>query len=270
MSLLLCRREPVKEPYYIEVLDLHIYSSQELCYVMYNHPLLVMEDFVEEPLLAFVRDQLDMAFLAGRMEKLMEAGSRGEEVCLLFLTECDYYMEREVARFKAVTASYRGMHPAEYEKARADYFFSRHQYGRAAARYEKVLEYPREKPVDEAFAARAEKNLGAAYAMMFQFRKAYLAYDRAYETEKSSDVLKRIYFLTQFSEELEVKESYRALFREELKAQWDQEVAQARLDAEQAEEVRKLRAIFKKDTDARLEEAGSLVRRWKQEYRQMV
>ena len=31
MSLLLCRQEPVKCPYYVEALDLHLYSSQELC-----------------------------------------------------------------------------------------------------------------------------------------------------------------------------------------------------------------------------------------------
>ena len=39
MSLLLCRRERVKHPFYIEVLGIHIYSSQELCYVIYHHPL---------------------------------------------------------------------------------------------------------------------------------------------------------------------------------------------------------------------------------------
>ena len=44
MSLLLCRREFVKHPFYIEILGIYIYSSQELCYVICNHPLLVMED----------------------------------------------------------------------------------------------------------------------------------------------------------------------------------------------------------------------------------
>ncbi len=46
MSLLLCRQEPVKNPLYVEFLDIHLFSSQELCYVIYNHPLLVMDDFV--------------------------------------------------------------------------------------------------------------------------------------------------------------------------------------------------------------------------------
>ena len=34
MSLILCRQEPVTVPLYIEDLGIHLYSSQELCYVI--------------------------------------------------------------------------------------------------------------------------------------------------------------------------------------------------------------------------------------------
>ena len=107
MSLLLCRREKVKHPFYIEVLGIHIYSSQELCYVIYHHPLLVMNDFVDASLFFFVKNELGLGFLAGRMEKLVEAGGRPEEALYLFLSECDYYTEKEIQKFKQVTASYR-------------------------------------------------------------------------------------------------------------------------------------------------------------------
>lgn len=53
MSLILCRQEPVTSPYFVEELGVHLYSSQELNYVIYHHPLLVMEDFVNERLAAF-------------------------------------------------------------------------------------------------------------------------------------------------------------------------------------------------------------------------
>ena len=95
MSLILCRHEPVKHPYYIDVLGIHIHSSQELCYVIYNHPILVMDDFIDELLIEFIRRNLDMDYLAGRMEKLLETGSRHEDVLFLFLSECDYYNDKE-------------------------------------------------------------------------------------------------------------------------------------------------------------------------------
>ena len=49
-----------------------------------------------------------------------------------------------------------------------------------------------------------------------------------------------------------------------------QETAQAALDGEQAEEVRALRNLFKKDPVKRMNGAVGLVGRWKQEYRKMV
>ena len=105
MSLLLCRREPVKHPLYIEVLGIHIYSSQELCYVICNHPLLVMDGFVGKALYSFVKNELGMGFVAGRMEKLSETGSRPEEALYLFLTECDYCTEKREPEVSADSGS---------------------------------------------------------------------------------------------------------------------------------------------------------------------
>ena len=61
MSLILCRQEPVKIPLYIEDLGIHIYSSQELCYVIYNNPLLVLEDFIDSRLTCAARRLLSMS-----------------------------------------------------------------------------------------------------------------------------------------------------------------------------------------------------------------
>ncbi|MCB7319443.1 tetratricopeptide repeat protein [Lacrimispora sp. 210928-DFI.3.58] len=270
MSLLLCRQEPVSHPFYIEVLGIHIFSSQELCYVIYNNPLLVMEDFVDETLTGFIRSELDMDFVAGRMERLLETGTRPEEILLLFLSECDYYTEKEIQKYKTEVSSYRSLHPAEYGKARADYLFRKQQYGRAAARYERVLELPADKKMDEAFREKVYNNLGSAYAQMFQFRKALTAYEKAYELGEREEVLKRIFFLNRFAPELEIKKSLRSRFSEEKRKKWEQEAAQAALDAEQAEEVRALRALFKKDPIKRMNGAAVMVGKWKQEYRKMV
>ena len=54
MSLILCRQEPVTVPLYIEDLGIHLYSSQELCYVIYNNPLLVIDILRLFPLRAVV------------------------------------------------------------------------------------------------------------------------------------------------------------------------------------------------------------------------
>ena len=57
MSLILCRQEPVRHPFYIERLGVHIASSQELCYVIYQNPLLVLDGFVDDRLIEFIRSE---------------------------------------------------------------------------------------------------------------------------------------------------------------------------------------------------------------------
>ena len=49
-----------------------------------------------------------------------------------------------------------------------------------------------------------------------------------------------------------------------------EQIELAALEAGQAEEVRALRALFKKDPIKRMSGAAEMVRRWKQEYRMMV
>ena len=66
MSLILCRQEPVRHPFYIERLGVHIASSQELCYIIYQNPLLVLDGFVDDRLIEFIRSELGLSFLAGK------------------------------------------------------------------------------------------------------------------------------------------------------------------------------------------------------------
>mgnify|MGYP007063236332 FL=1 len=73
-----------------------------------------------------------------------------------------------------------------------------------------------------------------------------------------------------FAPELDVKDKYQSVFTDERKRTWSGEMDLAALEAGQAEEVRALRALFKKDPIKRMSGAAEMVRRWKQEYRMMV
>lgn len=70
------------------------------------------------------------------------------------MSECDYYTDQELLSFKSAAASYRKLRPEEYEKQRADYFFYRHQYGKAALRYEKILDLEDEAKPGKLFCQR--------------------------------------------------------------------------------------------------------------------
>lgn len=270
MSLILCRQEPVKHPYYFEGLGVRLFSSQELCYAIYNNPLLVMEKFVDNSLIEFIRDDLDMAFLALKLVKLQQSGEDGDEILAVILHECDYYNAAEVNRFKQKLAAYRRMPEAEFLKERADYLFSRKQYGKAVAEYQKILDLPKGNRVDDVFQAKIYNNLGASYARLFMTDKAYQAYGKSFDLVKNSEVLKRICHLVQWNTGLVLNERFQALITEELKQESEKERLKAEEMAGEADSLLELEKLFQKDPIKRFQGAGELVQKWKQEYRNIM
>ena len=77
--------------FYIERLGVHIASSQELCYVIYQNPLLVLDGFVDDRLIEFIRSELGLSFLAGKLEAWQRSGESQDELPIVILQECCYY-----------------------------------------------------------------------------------------------------------------------------------------------------------------------------------
>ena len=124
--------------------------------------------------------------------------------------------------------------------------------------------------MDDEFLAKVYHNLGAVYAQMFQYEKAFRALDQSYVLNKNPDTLKRIYFLTVFEPALAVRERYQSLFTPQAKEKWEEELSLARQNAMAAKEVAALRELFKKDPVKRMKGAGEMINQWKQEYRGMI
>ena len=270
MSLLLCRQEPVPSPYFIEELGIHIYSSQELCYIIYHHPLLVMEDFVNQNLAEFLRTGLCMPFLAERIEKWLDSRGPSDELLFLILSECAYYTPQEQARYRQTISNLRKLPEDEYAKRRADYYYSLNLFGKAVSMYEKILEPGRESRLSGDFKSRIWNNIAACYAKLFCYQKAMYAYDCAWNEKNDRIYLKRMYFLTRLEPELTMKERYSEVLNKEETKQWDEELEAIRKEAEEASAVTRIRQIFEKDPIKRLAEAGELVNNWKYQYRKMI
>ncbi|MDO5416118.1 MAG: hypothetical protein Q4F29_02865 [Lachnospiraceae bacterium] len=271
MSLLLCRMEPVRHPFEVPELGVRLYSSQELCYVIYENPLLALDDFIDERLIHFIREDLGMEFLAGRLENWKKSEENPDNMLLMLLTECSYYTAAEVNRYRQTLIQLRKKPPAELRKARADYLFEKKQYGKAIPMYEKLLELPRDGAVDDGFFSRIWCCLGACHARMFQFEKAFHAYDKAYFYDsKNEDILEWIYCLKAFCPTLPLSDRYRILLSGTSQGSWEKKIAAARQKGLESEEVKKIDRMFEQDSEKRLECAAELVKEWKQEYRSMM
>lgn len=270
MSLLLCRNEPVKHPFHIEKLGLRIYSSQELSYIIYNHPLLAMNQFVDSALLEFIGDELDMGSLVMKLEKWKKGGGSYDEQLIVILQECCYYTQSEINKYKQQLSNYRKMHRANFFKVTADYYYSLKQYGKAVKEYEKIFALPRDQVVDDSFIGRIWNNIGSCYAGIFWFEKAMEAYDMAYSHTKSKELLKRIYMLTLLDEKLSLKERYVPIITDNQKEKWAEEFEAVNKKAYETNAVQEVVLLFRKDPIKRNAEFTALLAGWKREYRNMI
>ena len=267
MSLLLCSQEYARRPYYVELLGIHLFTPQELSYVIYHYPLLVLDGFINDNLLEFLREELNQGFLAVKLERWLKRQENLDEALVLILQECGYYNGVEINRFRQRLVELRKKHPAEFSKLKADELFSMHQYTRAVQLYKELLDRPADKHMDDAFFGRVLNNLGACHARTFHFDKAYEAYEKAYLRSGQEELVERMYELTLLDPRIRLGEHVQAGITEEKKAAWAKKLAQARERAARSDGVAQLEALFKKDSIRRQAGQTEIVHRWKQEFR---
>lgn len=270
MSLLLCRQEHVKRPFYVESLGIHLYSIQELAYVIYHYPLLSLDDFINEGFLEFMRDELNQGFLALKIERWLKSSEDPDEVLSMILQESDYFTPAEMNRYRQQLAAIRKKHPAEYKKLKADELFSVRQYGRASRLYTELLEYPADSYVNEVFTARIWNNMGSCYARMFRMDKAMEAYARSYAIHPQPKVLEQMYCLTRLNQQLTLGSRFEALITAEMRQVWDADIQDAQEHAAAQEAVLQVEELFARDPIKRQAGEAQLLGRWKKEYRAMV
>lgn len=270
MSLILCRQEAVTAPYPLEELGIHLYSSQELCYVIYHYPLLVMEGFVCSRLIDFIRDELRMPFLAERLTKWMENRKVSDELLFLILQDCAFYSQQEQAKYRQEVTALRKLSPEEYEKRRGDYFYELHLYGKAMAAYEKLLDPAHASGLDPELRGKLWNNIAACYTKLFCYQKAMHAYDCAWSEDAKDEYIKRMYFLTCRQPDLVMKERYREQMTEEKKKSWEEELQEHMKAVEQEQAVKDMRQVFERDPVKRISGAAEIVNRWKLDYRKMI
>ena len=69
-GMILCRSEYSKVPYYIEGVDVNVYSIEEISYFLYNDIYLVGADFFCEDLFVFIERNIKEPELAQRLRNL--------------------------------------------------------------------------------------------------------------------------------------------------------------------------------------------------------
>ena len=131
MGLILCHENQALRPYYIDDLGIHIYTIEQLCYCIYEYPLIAADGFVTRSLLDFITSELHLY--------LRTEGIREDDLLISILGICDYYTSAEVDRFRTRMQELRKLKRAAFLKEKGDFLFGLHKYGKAIKTYMKFL-----------------------------------------------------------------------------------------------------------------------------------
>ena len=264
-GLILCRNIPVKHPYYVQELGLYLYTGEELSYYIYNHALLIPEEFPDEGLYPFL-EEIGQGALAERIRKYRGQTPR-HELMTLILQELKYYSSGELFAFRKQMEALALSPEHEREKARADEMFRRGRYYGALHAYEELLGRASELKADSSFIGRIWHNRGSVLARMQSYREAMQSYRRAYSYLLEEVILEEMWVLSRLSEEAPFPEDLKEVVTPAQEEQFERHFR----DREQQAvfEGKGLEAMTLKDTPpAALPEAAQrLLESWKDEYR---
>ena len=99
----LCRAKAAKHPFYIESIDINIYTIEELCFYLWKNVSLLDESILNEKLCDWLEGELGMQRLAFHLrEKLKDAESIAELVLPVFrevryLNAAEMYAVKEMS-----------------------------------------------------------------------------------------------------------------------------------------------------------------------------
>lgn len=251
MSLIYCKSEDVTRPYYVESLNLHVYSIQELSYVIYQYPLLALDGLVTEDLLDFIEEQLQMSFFASKLKKWLKSKENPDHILGQILAESHYYSETEIATFQQTVLELRKLSQVEFWKKKATLLCSLKQYAKAIKQYQQIIAT---RKMEDPF---VWSNMGVCYARMLLIKQAFEAYQKSYELDKNPDVLEKMIYLSCLDKQIKFPPKDKTQEQED-------KINVARQQAMNSN------VIIEVDRFDKKEQASKMVANWKQEYREMV
>lgn len=178
-NVLLCQGALAKNPYYVKEACIYLYSVEELCYFIYHYAYILDDTFVNNKLVSWMKDEINMEDLAAKVETLIGYNNSFGNLVRVLNNEVGYYTEDEWVSLLEDIDSNSRLSLSQRRKVRADGLLNSEKYAQALEEYENLLY---EGDVDDpSFVAKIYHNLGVCAAKLFMFEKAADYLEKAYE-----------------------------------------------------------------------------------------
>lgn len=169
-NVILCNGSYAQTPYLLEEENLHIFSIEELCYFLYKNAFLIQEDFFSDSLLDWIEKELHLEEWSSQLKIFRKKGEPILRSIEFLFQISGFYGEEQIRQVRSILKDSGKLTVMERKKLRADSYYKRRCFLKAAAGYEQLL---KEVPSDQVkFRAKLYHNLGVCFAAMFFYEKA--------------------------------------------------------------------------------------------------
>lgn len=201
--MILCKGQVAKEPYLVPISDVPVYSLEELCYYIYNNIYTVTEEFFDERLSIWLREEVHLDSLAKKMRKLVDQGNDLKDLVVTLLCACDYYRENEIIHL--VTIMEKIAHLPAYKRCRmrADNYLKGRKYGSCIPEYRKLLYGPMAENFSSEEYGDILHNQAIAQFYVASFEEAERGFRDAYARNQKEESLKHYLYVLLLAEKEE-------------------------------------------------------------------
>lgn len=171
-KLILCSGPLAKCPYLMKLTNQHIYSLEELCYVLYQNIYVLNNSIFDEALCRWLEQEIDEKKLAKKLLNLIREESPVEDKVGAVLSACDYYTENEGKNTVFLMQKMEDFSPVEKWKLKGDSYLEHGSYAQAAQEYEMLLRSEEGQSMRAKDYGKVKHNLALAHLYIGSFNQA--------------------------------------------------------------------------------------------------
>jgi len=177
-NVYLCTGNYAKNPFYLKISDISLYSIEELCYYFMERVHLLDESIVSSELVEWIRRECGLGQLADELDVYVR---KHMSVAVFVSTVLEYtgiYDDSTIKRIDRVLKEQSNLNMLERCRRRAEYLYQQGHFRQALSIYRELMDYLPSR--DNAGRALLYYNMASIYAMDFAYSQAAALYYESY------------------------------------------------------------------------------------------
>ncbi|MBQ8970707.1 MAG: hypothetical protein IJ073_05280 [Lachnospiraceae bacterium] len=271
-GLILCHSALAKNPYFFVAFGMHIYSIEELCFLLTENAYLLDEDVLDPNLCTFLSEEAGMPKLGGKLSGMLKEGCSVGEFVLTILSDSFYLTEEELQKIKQILLDSSGLDRNRKHKLRGDNMLKNGKYALAIDEYRFILGTMDRELYRETY-AEVLHNMGCAYARLFLLKEAAECFYDSYNISGEQKSVLQFLLASRF---LNDEEKYNRLvlrygFNDEIKGEAERLYKEYRTPDEESKQSRILSELKELKESGKIgayyEKLEDTLGGWKKDYR---